>query len=91
MKEIPCDTKLEDIYTLCGVKEDGKILATVTHYTDKDFDGEVAEKTVKLDFGRSGNFEVYLLDNEHDGELVNVTENLEITLPVHTSILIKEI
>ena len=91
VKEIPCDTKLDDIYTLCGVKEDGKILATVTHYTDKDFDSEVADKTVTLDFGRSGNFEIYLLDNEHDGELVNVTENLEITLPVHTSILIKEI
>ncbi len=91
IKEIPCDTEIEDIYTLCGVKDDGKIIATVTHYTDKDFDGVVADKTVKLDFGRNGNFEIYLLDETHDGELITTTDCLELTLPVHTSILIKEI
>ncbi|MBO5913532.1 MAG: hypothetical protein J6Q76_08705, partial [Clostridia bacterium] len=91
IKEIPCDTMVDNIYTLCGVKEDGKILATVTHYTDKDFDGEITDKTVTLDFGRSGNFEIYLLDNEHDGELIKVTDCLQLTLPVHTSVLIKEI
>lgn len=86
--EIRSDTSIENIYSLCGVSENGKSLAVITHYTDND---NSATKQVKIDFMRNSNYEIYLLDNEHDGELVAETSELEFTLEPNTCILIKEI
>lgn len=86
--EIRSDTSIENIYSLCGVSGDGKALAVITHYTDND---NSAAKQVKIDFMKNGNYEIYLLDNNHDGELVSETSELEFTLEPNTCILIKEI
>lgn len=85
---IPSENSPENIYSLCGVDENGKALAIVTCYTDDDNAGE---KTVEVDFGRSGNYEIYLLDKEHSGDMVKVTDELNFTMENQTCILIKEI
>ena len=63
-------------------------MCVVTHYTEED---GVAPKEVTLDFGREGNFEVYLLDANHDGELTEVTDRTTFTLPCHSCVLLREI
>lgn len=87
-KEIPSDNKIDNIYSLCGVDSNGKILAVVSYYSDYD---DLPDKKISLDFGRQGNFEVYLLDDEHDGELVKATDDLSFELKLHSAILIKEL
>lgn len=72
----------------CGVDKEGKVLATVTYYSDDD---NLENKVVELNFGKKGNYEIYLLDNEHDGELIATTDNLKFDMKIHSSILIKEI
>ncbi len=86
--EVRAENDVENIYTLCGVDNNGKALCIVTYYTDDD---SAPEKSVKLDFGREGKYEVYLLDKEHDGELIDTIEDLTFTSPVHSCVLIKEI
>lgn len=85
--EIKCETKVDNIYTLCGIGKDNKTLTVITHYSDND---EAEPQSFNVDFGRSGDYEVYLLDNEHDAELIKQTSDLTFTLKVNTAILIKE-
>lgn len=87
-KEIPADNRLDNIYSLCGVDKAGKVLAVVTYYSEDD---EAPNKTVKVDFGKTGNYEIYLLDSDHDASLIKTTENLEFTMPTQSAVLIKEI
>ena len=67
--------------------ENGKTLTLLTHY---DEDDSAAERTVALDFGKQSVYEVYLLDNAHDGVLLCETGDPVFTLPVHTCLLVKE-
>ena len=85
---IPCLNEEEDLYTLCGTDKDGKITCIVTHYSEID---ETKTKKVKLDFGRKAKFEVYLVDKDHNGELVKTTSKTTFKMPVHSFILLKEI
>ena len=85
---IPCENSEEDLYTLCGTDKDGKITCIVTHFSEND---ETKPKTVELDFGRKGKFEVYLVDKDHTGEKIKVTSKTKFKLPVHSFILLKEI
>ena len=84
---IPAENKLDNIYTLCGIDENGKAMAVVTYYSDDD---NAPNKSVKLDFGRCGNYEIYVLDSEKDGELIGTTSDLTFDMSIHSSILIKE-
>ena len=86
--EIPSENSVENVYTLCGVDKNGKLLAIVTYYTDDD---DAANKTVNLDFGKSSNYEIYLLDKEHTNDLVSTTVDLTFDMKNQTCILIKEI
>ena len=86
--EVRAEQEVEQIYSLCGVGKDGKITAMLTYYTDDDY---APKKDIALDFGRNGKYEIYLLDETHDGELIEVTEQLEFTLERHSCILIKEV
>ena len=87
-KEIPAEQKPDGIYTLCGVDKEGKATAIVCHYSDDD---DAAPKSVAVDFGRPGKYEIYLLDKNHDAELVATTEELTFEMQVQSAILIKEI
>ena len=86
--EIVAENKVEDIYTLCGVSPEGKLMAVITHYTDDDY---AMSKSISIDFGRPGKYEIYLLDEEHDGELYGTTRDLDFEMKRNSVILIKEI
>ncbi len=86
--EIKCGAAPAGIYPLCGVGKDGKTLCVITYYTN---DKEAKEKDLRVDFGRSGQYEIFLLDEEHDGELVKTTSDLSLTLDPNTCVLIQEI
>lgn len=83
-----CQTSADNIYTLCGVDQNGKSLTVVTYYTDDD---NAEDKTVKVDFGREGKYEIYLVDQNTDGQLVKTTDDLTLTLTPWSMVLIKEI
>ncbi len=87
-KEIKSDNKLKDIYSLCGVDKYGKAMAVVTYYKEDDEDQE--PKYIHLDFGKESVWEVYLLDKDHDGELIDTTSSTLLELYNYSSILIKE-
>ena len=86
--EIRQENRIDNIYSLCGVDQAGKTLSIVTHYNDDD---NAPDKTVSLDFGRNGEYEIYLLDKEHDGELIATTSELQFNMKNHSVILIKEL
>ncbi|MBR5586859.1 MAG: hypothetical protein IKW02_02740 [Clostridia bacterium] len=86
--EIRCENEPENIYTLCGTDKDDKVLCIVTNYSEDDDSPEIK---VKVDFGKEGKYEIYAVDEEHSGELINTTDNLEIAIPRQSFILIKEI
>lgn len=87
-KEIPAENTQENIYTLCGVGKDGKVMAIVTYFTDDDTAGN---KQVKLDFGKEGNYEMYLVDDKHLGELVCETCDLTLDLKRCSIVMVKEV
>ena len=86
--EVRCEDAPENIYTLCGIDEKGKVLCVVTNYSDDDAS---PAKDIKIDFGKEGKYEIYVVDDEKDGELVEVTERLEFTIKKHSFMLIKEV
>lgn len=88
-KEISSENTVDNIYTLCGVKN-GKTLTYVSYYTELD-EEESNEKQIKLDFGKKGKYNVYLLDKTHDSELITTTEDTTFTLKANTCILVEEI
>ena len=78
---------IENLYTLCRRSEDGSLVAMITHYSEND-DAEPLSFTVQ---GlKKTTYEVYILDAEHNGDLLCVTDDLSFTLPVHACLLIKE-
>lgn len=86
--EIRCEAEPENIYTLCGADKDGKVMCIVTNYSDDD---DAKEKEIKIDFGKTGKYEIYLVDNDKNGELIAITEELEFTLNPCSFMLIKEL
>ena len=86
-KWIPSDNKITDVASLCGLDENGKVLCALTYYHND----ERPDKTISLDFGKEGNYEIYMLDEEHSNDLVATTSDLTFNIKNYTSILIKEI
>jgi len=85
--ELRSETKIDNIYSLCGCDADGKLTAVITYYTDDD---TAAEKTVSIDFGKDAEYEICLLDKDHDGESAGVVTDLTFTMKANTCILIEE-
>ncbi len=86
--ELRCVNEPENIYTLCGVDKNDKTLTTVTYYTDDD---NAPSKKVTIELKTGATYEVYLVDKDHDGELIATTDTLTFDLAVHSMLLIKEI
>ena len=86
--EVRCENQEDNIYTLCGVDKNGKTLCVITHYSEDD---NTKNKEISVDFGKNSQYEIYLLDDKHDGELVETTDNLSFDMKVHSCILIKEV
>ena len=87
-KQIPAENQIENIYSLCGVDKDGKVLSVITYYTDNN---EADNKQFSVDFGRDSQFEVYLLDEKHTNALVKTTGDLTFDMSPNSCILIREI
>ena len=85
--EVRADHQPENVYALCGVDAQGKATAIVTYYSDDD--GACNQK-LTVDFGRKSQWEVYLVDADHDGALLKVTDDLTFDLKVHSILLLKE-
>lgn len=86
--EIRSSNTIDNIYSLCGVDANGKVRCMLTYYSDDD---TADEKEIRLDFGKCGQYEVCLVDAEHNGEPVAVTSDPTFKLPVHACVLIREI
>ena len=86
--EVIADSSAKDIYTLCGVDKNGKSLTVVTYYSDDD---NAPDRDVKIDMGRDGSYETYLLDEDSKGERVDTPTDLTFTMKRHSCLLIKEI
>ncbi|MBE6768313.1 MAG: hypothetical protein E7549_05305 [Ruminococcaceae bacterium] len=85
-KEIPAENALPDIYPLCGADVNGKVTAMIAYYTEQD---DVAkDKTFTLNFGRDGDFEVWLVDKDHTAEKIAPT--LTLTLKPNSVVFLKE-
>ncbi len=88
--QIKAENNVEKVYTLCGIKPDGKILATATYFTEVEEEYDT-QKEVKLDFGKKAKFNVYLVDEDHDGELILTTEDTTLTIKANQCYLLEEI
>jgi hypothetical protein len=86
--EVRSENTVDGIYSLCGTYKDGKSLCMLTYYSDDD---NAPQKEIKIDFGKNAKYEIYLLDAEKDGELVETTSTPVLKLSVHSCVLIKEI
>lgn len=78
----------DNVYALCGRMKDGKAIAIITYYTDCETD---EKKELLADFGHSGKFEIYLVDEAHSGELVATADEPKIVLSPRSFALIKEV
>ena len=77
------------MYTLCGVDKDGKSLCVLCYY---NADHTLENKKLKLDFGKEGaQYQIYLVDQDHNGELIKQTDDLTLDVSVNSMLLIKEI
>ena len=85
-REILPECLPDDVYAICGEDKDGKLTAMVTYYSDE----ELENKKLAVDFGKAGEYEVYLTDPDHDGELIAVTDKIELDLKLHSIVFIKE-
>ena len=85
--EVRAQNQVDEIYTLCGVDEAGRVTAVVTYYTDDD---GAPDRTIRLDFGQEAEYSLYRLDERHDGELCGVTDDLTLTLPRQSCVLIRQ-
>lgn len=86
--EISCQNTIEDIYTICGCDSNEKTVAIITYYTEED---EKTNKEFFVDFGKNSEYEVYLIDETHNGELISITNKPEITLTPNSFVMIKEL
>ena len=88
VSEIRSTDTVKNIYSLCGITAEDKLLCVLTNYSESD-DG--AEIPLTVDFERSGRYEIYLLDSEHNGEFIGITDTLDFTMSPNSCVLIKEL
>ena len=86
-KEIFAKNKIENIYSLCGVDNNGKATIILTYYSDND---ALPIKNISLELGKKGTYEIYIVDSEHNGELTEIADNLSFDLELFSIVLIKE-
>lgn len=88
VKEIKADNKIENIYSLCGVDENGKSTSIITHYSEND---DTKAKKISVDFGKEGTYKIYLLDKKHNTELMKTTDKIELDMDLFATVIIKEV
>ncbi len=56
-------------------------------YTDAK---NARDNNFKVNLRQGGEYEIYLVDNDHNGEMISTITNLELTMKPNTIVLIKE-
>lgn len=79
--------KIDNIYSLCGIK-DGKTVTVITYFSDED---NLPDKKLSLDFGKNAKYEMYLVDESHNGEYVGISDASDITVKQNTFLMLKEL
>lgn len=87
LEEVRSEDKADNIYTLCGVNDNNKVKAIVTYYSDED---DMMTKTVSLDFGKTSEYEIYVLNEDKTNELMGVSDALTFEMKPNSCVLIKE-
>ena len=87
VKELPAENNLENIYSLCGVDKNGKATIILTYYSNNDF---LPAKSISLDIGRKGTFDIYKVDKNCNGELTETTDDLTFEMEPFSIVLVKE-
>ena len=85
--EVRATDKIDNVYSICGIDNSGKIMAIITHYSEDD---TTAPISLDIDLGKRAEYDVYLVDSDHNGELVMTTDSLKFEIPVHSILMIKE-
>lgn len=86
--EIRAENMIDDIYSLSGIDNNGKILTVITYYTDEN---NMPDREIKVDFGRKGRFEIYRLDEKNSGDKICETDDTSFVLKPNSCIMLKEI
>jgi hypothetical protein len=86
-KEIPSQNSIENIYSLCGVDNEGKTITLLTYYSDDDMK---ENKKISVDFGKCGKYEIRRVDSECNGEVTEITDKLTFDMELFSIILIRE-
>ncbi|MBR5441769.1 MAG: hypothetical protein IKV44_02340, partial [Clostridia bacterium] len=86
-RELPSETSVENIYSLCGVDKEGKATVLLAYYSDSD---DMPTREISIELGKAGRFEIYRVDSEHNGELAEVTDRLSFAMEPLSIVLIRE-
>ncbi len=86
-RQIKAVSQAENVYSLCGVNAENKLMAIVTYYAEDD---SLSDKEIAIAFDKESVYEVYLLDETHDAQLLYETDTLQFKLQRNSSLLIKE-
>ena len=87
LAELRTDDHVEDIYTLCGTDKDGKITAVITYYTN---DETKPEKTLCIDFEKTGSYDLHYLDADRTDEITEQTNAPVLRLRPNSCVMIRE-
>ena len=87
--EIRCENLPENIYSLATKSSDGKVMATLTYFTEDD--EQAPTKKITVEFGGVRGFEVSVLDGESGRITTYATRDLLFDLKPLSTIFIKEI
>ena len=86
-KEVKPLNEIDNVYSLCGVDKNGKTTIILTYYSDND---NLGKKNISLELGKTGEYEIYKVSDEYNGELIDVTKNLTFDLELFDMLMIKE-
>lgn len=86
--EVSAERIPQDLYALCGVDSNGKVMAVITYYTDDDC---ADDKTISVDFGKNGHYRTCLVDETHTNDILQPTDGLTIHLKRNSIVWIREI
>lgn len=85
--EVLCENEVPELYPLCGIDKEGKTLTSVAYFTNRE---DAEEKTVQLDFGKSAEYNVYLVDEDHIYDLIEAPVDLIFTLKPNSCLFLEE-
>lgn len=88
LTEVRAENSIENIYSLCGVDENGKVKAVITYYSNDD---GLPDKDLSLDFGKDGKYAIYALNDTQTNECIGESLSLKFSMEPNSCLFIKEL